>query len=298
MNVLAGGSLTSVPGVEVGHWTDSEAATGCTVIALPEGAVVAGEVRGAAPGTRETALLAPGMTVERADAIVLAGGSAFGLAAADGVMGVLESRGRGHPTPTGPVPIIPSAVIYDLAVGDSSTRPTAENGVEALRAATSAPVPQGRVGAGAGATVSKWRGRALPSGLGSAAVEVGAATVAALVVLNAMGDVFSLAGDPLTGGPHAPGPIGGPARAGESTTLAVVAVDADVGRAELTRLAVRAQDAFAACIRPVHTRFDGDTVFAVSCGESRAPTDDLAEGAFHATGLAVERAARSARDGP
>lgn len=295
MRVIEGGTLTSVPGIEVGHWTDSEAMTGCTVIRLPEPNVTAGEVRGAAPGTRETALLAPGMAVEQVDAILLAGGSAFGLAAADGVMSALEAEGRGVPTPAGFVPIVLGAVIFDLLSGDPSIRPEREAGAEAFEAATSEPVQQGAVGAGTGATVSKWRALFNPSGLGSAAVDVDGVTVASLVVVNALGDVFSLEGDPLTGGPHAADPLALPPPVGENTTLAVVATDASIGRAELTRLAVRAQDAFSACIRPAHTRFDGDTVFAVSCGDREKLVDDVAEGAFQATGLAIESALRSVR---
>lgn len=293
MRVIADGTLTSVPGISVGHWTDSEAMTGCTVAVLPPHNVIAGEVRGAAPGTRETALLAPGMVVERADAIVLSGGSAFGLAAADGVMNALEEEGRGIPTPAGVVPIVPAAVVYDLLVGESSVRPTADDGAAAYRAAGDDPVAQGAVGAGTGATVAKWRGLFLPAGLGSAAVEVEGATVGALAVVNAIGDVFTLAGEAITGGPHAPEPMEIPPPVGESTTLVVVATDARVGRAELTRLAVRAQDAFAVCLRPAHTRFDGDTVFAVSCGEVDASVDNVAEGAFHAVGLAIEAAVRA-----
>ena len=143
MSQIPDGTLTSVAGVEVGHWTDPVAQTGCTVIRLPEPNVIAGEIRGAAPGSLE-----PGMSVEQAQAIVLSGGSAFGLGAADGVMQELEAAGRGYPTPAGPVPIVPAAVLYDLLVGDSSVRPTADDGVSAFRAASSDPVQQGRVGAG------------------------------------------------------------------------------------------------------------------------------------------------------
>lgn len=290
MRPIPGGTLTSVAGIEVGHWTDSVSMTGCTVIRLPEPNVVAGETRGAAPGSRETALLEPGMAVEQADAIVFAGGSAFGLAAADGVMTALEEEGRGVLTPAGRVPIVPAAVVFDLLTGDASVRPDAASGKAAFEAASSEAVAQGAVGAGTGATVSKWRGLFNPAGLGSSAVEVEGATVAALVVLNAMGDVFTLEGDPLTGGPHAADPLAIPMPVGESTTLCVVATDGAVRRAELTRLAIRAQDALAACIRPAHTRFDGDTCFAVSCGEEQVLVDNLAEGAFEATGRAIEAA--------
>jgi len=290
------GTLTSVAGIEVGHWTDPVAQTGCTVIRLPEPNVIAGETRGAAPGSRETALLQPGMSVEAAQAIVLSGGSAFGLAAADGVMRELEAAGRGYPTPAGPVPIVPAAVLYDLLVGDSAVRPTATDGVSAFRAASGDPVQQGRVGAGTGATVSKWRGTPQPAGIGSAAVEIAGVTVGALVALNALGDIFSLEGIALTGGPHAAAPLSVGPPVGENTTLAVVATDAALTRVELTRLAVRAQDAFAACIRPAHTRFDGDTCFAVSCGDGAALVDNVAEGAFEAMGRAIEAAVRYSRD--
>lgn len=293
MRVISDGTLTSVPGVSVGHWTDAEAMTGCTVVVLPADNVIAGEVRGAAPGTRETALLTPGMGVERADAVVLSGGSAFGLAAADGVMSALESEGRGIPTPAGVVPIVPSAVVYDLLVGDPSVRPGAEQGELAYHSATGEPVEQGAAGAGTGATVAKWRGQFLPSGVGSAAVDVEGVTVGAMAVVNAIGDVFGLDGRSLTGGPHAPDPMAIPAPVGENTTLVVVATDARIGRAELTRLAVRAQDALSVCLRPAHTRFDGDTVFSVSCGEVEASVDNAAEGAFHAVGLAIEAAIRA-----
>ncbi len=288
MKTIDGGSLLSVPGIEVGHWTDRDALTGCTVVVLPEPNVIACEVRGAGPGTRETALLQPGMSVQQAQAVVLTGGSAFGLAAADGVMKALEEEGRGHPTPAGVVPIVPAAVIYDLLVGDAATRPTAEDGAAAFRAATTDTTLHGLVGAGTGATVSKWRGIAQPAGLGTAAVEVNGATVGALVVVNAMGDIISLEGEPLTGGPAVPGPLATPPPVGQNTTLVVVATDARADRAALGRLAVRAQDALAACLRPAHTSFDGDTCFAVSCGEHEVPLHDLAEAAFQAVGRAIE----------
>ena len=290
MRLVPGGTLTSIPGVRVGHWTDATAQTGCTVVVLPEGNVTTGETRGAAPGSRESALLGPGMAVEQADAIVLSGGSAFGLAAADGVMRELEAVGRGVETPGGVVPIVPAAVLYDLLVGDGAVRPDAASGASAFRSATSDPVEQGRVGAGTGATVAKWRGLMVPAGIGSAAVDVEGITVAALVAVNALGDVFTLEGEPLTGGTHTAGPLAIPPPVGASTTLAVVATDAGLSRAELTRLAVRSQDAFSVCLRPAHTRFDGDTCYAVSCGDKEGLVDNVAEGAFEAVGRAIEAA--------
>jgi len=283
-------SITDVAGVRIGHWTDAEARTGCTVVSFPEPNVAAIEVRGAAPGTRETALLAPGMSVETVQAILLTGGSAFGLAAADGVMRALEEEGRGHPTPTGPVPIVPAAVIYDLLAGDSSVRPGPEAGAAAYHSASDAPVEAGPVGAGTGAMVAGWRGAFQPGGLGSSAVAAGDATVGALVVLNAVGDVFTLEGEPLTGGDPIPAGSEAPPPTRTSTTLVVVATDAALTRAELTRVAIRAQDSLAACIRPTHTRYDGDAAFAVSCGNASADASIVAEGAFVATGRAIEAA--------
>jgi len=283
-------TVTAVAGVRVGHWTDPKAKTGCTVVSFPEPNVAALEVRGAAPGTRESALLAPGMSVESVQAILLTGGSAFGLAAADGVMSELEREGRGHPTPTGPVPIVPCAVIYDLLTGDPSVRPGPDQGAAAYRAASDRDVESGPIGVGVGAMVAGWRGAFQPGGLGSAAVTVGDATVGALVVVNAVGDVFTLSGVPLTGGLLEPGPPLVPPMTNTNTTLIVVATDAALSRSELTRVAVRAQDSLAVCVRPSHTRYDGDAAFAVSCGNVPADVDAVAEGAFLATGQAIEAA--------
>lgn len=286
------GTLTSIPGIRVGHWSDQQALTGCTVVVLPEPNVATVEVRGAAPGSRELALLAPGMRVEQIQAILLTGGSAFGLAAADGVVDELAAEGRGHPTLAGPVPIVPAAVIFDLLVGDSSVRPGAVEGAAAFRAASAAAVPSGPIGAGTGATVAKWRGwdGVRPGGLGSAAVDVAGTTVAALAVVNAIGDVFSLEGEPLTGGPPVPGPPPSLPLPPANTTLLVVATDALLTRDQLTRMTVRAHDALGACIRPAHTRFDGDACFAVSCGAREADLDHVAEATFEAVGRAIQTA--------
>lgn len=285
-------SLTDIAGLRVGHWTSEEARTGCTVIVPPSPNVCAVEVRGAAPGSRETALLAPGMKVEEVTALVLTGGSAFGLAAADGVMAALEAEGKGHPTPWGVVPIVPAAVIFDLSEGDGSVRPDASAGRAAYGAASAAPVGSGRFGAGTGATVAKWRGpeAARPGGIGSATVDVGDARVAALAVVNAIGDVYTLDGECLTGGGE-----GNPTAVPPSTatTLVCVATDASLGRSDLTRLAIRSQDALAAVIRPSHTRYDGDASFALSCGGETADLDALAEGAFAATAAAIVAAIRT-----
>ena len=295
MGLIDGGTLTSVPGVLVGHWTALVARTGCTVVVLPEPNVITAEVRGAAPATREYALLQAGMTVQQAQAVLLTGGSAFGLAAADGVMRALEADGRGHPTPVGPVPIVPAASVFDLGVGDAAVRPGPDEGAEAFRAAGAEPVAGGQVGAGTGATVSNWRNAPQAGGLGSAATTVGSATVAALAVVNAVGDVFSLEGEPLTGGPHVAGRFVPPESAGANTTLVVVATDARLDRPALHRLCVRSHDALGACLRPGHTAFDGDVCFAVSVGDVDEPPHDLAEGAFEATARAVEDAIRASR---
>ncbi len=289
-------SITSVPGISVGHWTDVEAGTGCTVVTLPEPNVVAGEARGAAPGTREYALLQPGMRVTQAQAFLLTGGSAFGLAAADGVVKGLVEDGRGHDTGVVRVPIVPAAVIFDLFPGDPSARPGPDEGLAAYRSASSDEVASGRLGVGTGATAAKWRGfeNMVPGGLGSASRQVGAASVGALVVVNAVGDVFSLSGESLTGGDHEPGPPQLFADPTVNTTLAVVATDAKLTRAELGRLLVRAHDAFAVCLRPAHTRYDGDVVFGASVGEINEDVEALAEAAFGATAAAIEKSVRAA----
>lgn len=289
-------TLTGIAGIEVGHYTDVDARTGCTVIVLPEPSVLAAEVRGAAPATREYALLASGMTVEQAHAVVLSGGSAYGLATADGVMAELEAQGRGYSTNAAMIPIVPTACLYDLAVGGAAVRPGASEGTAAFRAASADPVAQGLVGAGTGATCAKWRGEALPGGLGSSLVRVGDASVAALVAVNALGDVFSLEGESLTGGPAVAGSrIVAPEQ--QNTTLAIIATDAALSRAQLSRLLVRAHDAFAVCLRPAHTAADGDICFAVSVGTAQAEAHNLAEGAFEAVGRAIENAIRSSSRG-
>lgn len=290
-------TITAIPGIEVGHWTDPVAETGCTVIVLPEPNVIAAEFRGAAPGSRESALLEPGMSVEQAQAVVFTGGSAFGLASADGVMAELASDGRGHPALMGPVPIVPAAVVYDLMTGDGTRRPTAADGAVAYRAASAGPVVQGRVGAGAGTLTAGWRGfdNVRPGGLGSSYVTGDGFAVGALAVVNAVGDVFSLEGESLTGGRLVPGPPAHPPRPIEQTTLVIVATDASLPRSVLKRLAVRGHDAMATCIRPAHTSHDGDAVFAVSCGSAEIDGDLVAEAAWEATGRAIEAAVISAR---
>lgn len=294
-------TLTAIAGVTVGHWTHAEARTGCTVVVLPEeGAVASGVVLGAAPGTRETALLAPEKTVQRVHAFVLTGGSAFGLAAADGVVRGLEARGVGHPTPAGPVPIVPAAALFDLMVGDPRTRPGAKEGAAALADARAEPVRQGAIGAGAGATVGKLAGFALaePSGLGSALERVRGARVAALAVSNAAGDIVDPSdGRLVAGAGHGADPERvaalfaaasrshtGPrttALGGANTTLVVVVTDAPLSKAEARGLAQAAHVGIARVTRPSHTALDGDTAFVASTGHG--PTVDVA-----ALGVAVQ----------
>ena len=291
-------TITAVGGVEVGHWTSDEHGTGLTVLVFPEPNVAAAELRGAAPGSRETALLRPEMRVQQIQALVFTGGSAFGLAAADGVVRALADEGRGHPTRNGPVPIVPAAVIYDLD-RPSGFRPGTEEGALAYRRRSDDPVPTGRVGAGRGATTSQWRGpqAVRPSGLGSAVAEVGGVRVGALAVVNAVGDVFTLEGEALTGGDPVPGPPASPIATNTNTTLVAVATEARLERVDLVRLCIRAQDAVAACVRPSHTRYDGDAVFAISCGSAEPDHDALGEAAFVATARAMEVAVGPARSG-
>lgn len=289
-------TLTSVPGIRVGHWTDTKAMTGCTVVLLPEPNVVAGSIRGGAPGSRETALLEPGMSVQQAQAILLTGGSAFGLSAADGVVAALSEDERGHDTGVGfRVPIVLAAVIFDLLVGDGVVRPGPAEGRDAYEAATGEPLLQGLVGAGVGATAAKWRGmeHIKPGGLGSTAMALGEATVGALAVVNPIGDVFTLEGEPLTGGGPVPGPPALTPPEQANTTLVVVATDADCTRLDLGRMIVRSEDAVATCIRPAHTRYDGDAVFGVSVGSKQVDFDALGEAFFEVTSRAIENAIRS-----
>ncbi|MCL6540084.1 MAG: P1 family peptidase [Roseiflexus sp.] len=278
-------SITDVPGVLAGHAQDNEALTGCTVILTPEGAVGAVDVRGGAPGTRETDLLAPVATVATVHAVALCGGSAFGLAAATGVVQWLAERGIGFPTGVRPVPIVPAAVIFDLAIGRADRFADAAMGYAACNAA-GATVEEGCVGVGIGATVGKIRGMkyAMKSGIGSWSERLtDGVTVGALAVCNAFGDVYDERGSRLLAGVRADdgsladtmallrAMVGVPPSEGQNTTLAVVATDARLTKAEATKMAQMAQDALARTIRPVHTPFDGDTVFVLATGRRASP---------------------------
>jgi L-aminopeptidase/D-esterase-like protein len=260
-------SELAVTGVCAGHWTG--AATGVTVVLLPEGTVGSAELRGGAPATREFALLEPGRVVTQVDAVVFTGGSAFGLAAADGVMRHLEALGRGFPTAAGPVPIVPTVAVYDL-VETGTDRPGPGEGEAAARAAeTPGTLAIGRVGAGRGATVGKARGRefAVPGGFGVAQGTVDEATVVALTVVNAVGDVVDEDGTVLAGS-TAPAdaalfPTPRPFEEG-NTTLVVIVTDGRADKLECHLLAQSAHDGVARCLRPAHTRFDGDAAIALS----------------------------------
>lgn len=284
-------SLASVPGLRVGHWTHVDAGTGCTVVLCEAGAIAGVDVRGAAPGTRETDLLRPGNLVERVHAILLSGGSAFGLDAASGVMRYLEERGVGFATPAGVVPIVPAAVLFDLNVGSAAIRPDAAAGYAACLAA-GADVQEGCVGAGTGATVGKWAGpqHARKAGVGTAARTLaGGHVVAALAAVNAVGSVYDPASGVVVAGPDGAPDEVPPLLGGTNTTLVVVATTAPLEKAAANRLATVAQDGLALAIRPAHTAYDGDTVFALSLPQPGAqPCDPLLLGS-----AAVEVVARA-----
>lgn len=287
--------ITAVPGVLVGHWTGD--GTGVTVIVMPDGSIGSCEVRGGAPATRETALLEPGRTIERVDAVVLSGGSAFGLATADGVMRALANEGRGFPTRGGPVPIVPAAAIFDLADAHCAAPGPDEGRAavdDAMYRGPGAPFPLGRVGAGTGTTIGKWRGtaHAVPGGLGTAHATDGDIVIGALAVVNAVGDVIAADGTVISGStappgtppfpPLPPGEFGdgdGQGQAGEGgeggvselrpfehTTLVVLVTNATCTKAECKLLAESAHHGMVRSIHPSHTRHDGDVAFAVSTG--------------------------------
>lgn len=255
--------LTDVPGVLVGNWTHAEAKTGCTVVVLPEGTVASGEIRGGAPATREFALLDPSRLVSNVDAVVLSGGSAFGLAASDGVMRWLEKEGRGFPTKAGPVPIVVGMSLYDLTIGDGAVRPDAAAGAEAAARASAEPHEVGLVGAGTGATVGKWGGpdTTVPGGLGSATLRSGDVVVSALIAVNALGwiDDGTTTVDP--GARWAPDADFG------NTTIGVVVTNASLDKAACHLAAQSGHDGFARALQPAHTSADGDALVVASTGE-------------------------------
>jgi L-aminopeptidase/D-esterase-like protein len=324
MKATHNNSLTSLQGILVGHYTDDRRPTGCTVVLCPEGAVAGVDVRGAAPGTRDTEALSPSNTVQVVHGVLLTGGSAYGLDAAGGVMRWLEERGHGFQLGPAIVPVVTAAVIFDLWVddfsGDTPTkslriRPDLEAGYLACQSASSEPVLQGNVGAGAGATLGKLNGPdcAMKGGIGSASLCVNGVTVAALVVCNALGDVI----DPQTGQLLAGARISADSRTlmdirqaqlnghgiskpqtGSNTTIGVVATDAVLNKPQAHRLAQVAHDGLARSIRPVHTPMDGDTLFALGTGTSGQAADMmlLSTLAAEVTAMAVVNAVRAAKD--
>jgi L-aminopeptidase/D-esterase-like protein len=306
-------AITDVAGLSVGHFTHPQRATGCTVVLCPQGMVAGVDVRGGAPGTRETDLLQPRNTVDRVHAVLLSGGSAFGLDAAGGVMRWLEAQGHGFAVGAVRVPIVPAAVIFDLWHGDAAIRPDAAAGHAACAAATAQPPAQGSVGAGAGATVGKLFGieRAMAGGIGTASVRVAGCTVAALVVVNATGDVIDPAsGQAIAGARKSAasrqllhstrallrGQVPAHWQAGTATTIGVIATDAALDKAQCTLLASMAHDGLARSISPAHTPFDGDTLFALASGSvpGAAPLGLLGVLAAEVTSRAVLHAARHA----
>lgn len=290
-------SVTDVEGVRVGHWTDEAAMTGCTVVLPPEGTIASCEVRGGAPGTRGTDILQPGTIIEVAHAIVLTGGSAFGLASAGGVERFLEERGIGSQIGSVLVPTVGAAVIFDLGVGDPSRRPGPDEGYAAC-AAASTTVPEGRVGVGTGATVAKLWGpeRAKPGGVGTWAVRDGELVVGALVGVNAVGEILDEDGSVLVGPRLGPGErredlveqLG--TNEAANTTLGVVATNAVMPKADVRRLAGAGHDAFDVAIRPAHTIYDGDTAFALATQQVEVTYDEVAALVEEAVTTAIRRA--------
>ena len=307
------GSITRVAGIEVGHFTDTRRPTGCTVVMAREGAVAGVDVRGAAPGTRETDLLHPSNLVDKVHAIMLAGGSAWGLEAATGAVRWLEERGVGLDVAVGRLPIVPAAVLFDLLVGDMRIRPDAAAGYAACAAASSADPAEGNVGAGAGAVVGKVFGiqHAMKGGVGTASVTVDGITVGALIACNALGDVIDPETAQVMAGARTDdgralrdtrrallcGQPPQPLLAGTNTTIGVVATDAILTKAQAHRLAIAAHDGLARSINPVHTMSDGDTLFSLGTGRAGKSLGMmvLATMAAEATARATVRAVQAAR---
>src|SRR5438876_433607 len=306
--------ITDVDGIKVGHFTDPRRPTGCTVVLYETGAVAGVDVRGSAPGTRETDLLNPINTVDKVHAIILAGGSAFGLDTATGVMRYLEEHDSGFQTAAGKVPIVPAAILYDLNVGDGKIRPNADAGYKACMSAKSGPIEEGSVGAGAGATVGKiGGGKPMKGGIGTSSIKLpNGLVVGAIIAVNCVGDVI----DPKTGKIVAGARTsGGQAflniidvyRSGrgvtqtttpaQNTTIGVVATNARFDKTQMTKIAEMAHDGMARTINPTHTPFDGDTLFALATGTSAENANHGAIGALAAEMVseAILRAVRKAK---
>jgi L-aminopeptidase/D-esterase-like protein len=317
-----GGSITDVPGLKVGHCTLTERPTGCTVLLCEAGATAGVDVRGSAPGTRETDLLSPTNAVQTVNAILLSGGSAYGLDAATGVMRWLEENHAGYKigklgAVLGVVPIVPAAILMDLGVGDFKIRPNAESGYKACVAASKGPVAEGNVGAGAGATVGKMFGPqfAMKAGLGTASVRIAdtGLVVGALVAVNSVGDVVNPQSGKVVAGARSEDGRGYRdtmaailsgyrvmAQPAANTCIGVVATNAAFSKTQMTKIAQMAHDGYARAINPVHTMSDGDTIFALSTGTSSVAADESAIGAIAATVMAraIVRAAMLATSLP
>lgn len=301
--------LTDVPGVKVGHFTDKRRPTGCTAILFEQGAVAGVDVRGAAPGTRETDLLNPINTVQQIHAIMLSGGSAFGLDCASGAMRFLEERGIGFKLGPQIIPIVPAAILYDLSIGDGHIRPDAAAGYAACKLASFRKIEEGSVGAGAGATIGKLFGPAsmMKSGIGTASITVGntGIMIGAIVAVNAVGDILDPATGQIIAGARKPDGSGfldsmarwregrfGVLESGKNTTIGAVVTNATFDKAQMTRIAQMAHDGLARAINPVHTTMDGDTIFAASTGLVKTSMDHGVVGAI-AAGVMAEAVLRA-----
>lgn len=295
-------AITDVRGITVGHAQDEEALTGCTVILCRKGAVAGVDVRGGAPGTRETDLLDPVNVVEKIHAVVLAGGSAFGLDAAGGVMRYLEEQSIGFDTGVTKVPIVSSAILYDLGIGRGDVRPDSAMGYHAAVAASFLTPAEGNVGAGTGASVGKMRGMkyAMKSGIGTWSIKVHGIVIGALVAVNAIGDVVDPNSGELVAGlrsgntmkwmkEHRPR-----AAVVSNTVIGVVATNANLTKAQATKVAQMAQDGLARVVRPAHTMFDGDTIFALATGAKKADVSIVGAFAAEVMAEAILRAVRTA----
>ena len=296
-------TLTAINGIKVGHATNATARTGCTVVLCEEGATAGVDVRGSAPGTRETEAIRPGRLVQKVHAVLLTGGSAFGLNAAGGVVQYLDERNVGFPTGHARVPIVPAAVIFDLGVGDARVRPDRQMGYDACINASDEPVPRGTIGAGTGATVGKAPNvEASPGGVGSACRQLtDGLLVGAIVVVNALGNVVHPKTGELVAGARENGAfvditerlLGAELFAGTNTTIGVIATNASFSPAEVTKVAEMGHDGLARAIRPAHTMFDGDTLFALSIGMHTSDVNTVGILAAEVVGEAIVNAVMS-----
>lgn len=301
--------MLNLAGLKIGHATDEKLHTGCTVFMCPPDTVASVDVRGPAPGSREAVLLQPDKPIQFIQAVMLTGGSAFGLATADGAMRYLAEHGIGHYTPIRPIPLVPTAVVYDLFMNDGQGLPDAEMGYQACQNATDVNVLQGNVGAGAGVTVGKWGGfqTIMKGGFGLSSVEVDGVVVGAGAVVNAVGDVVNQDGSVLAGAREANGrwlveknpfrkfPALPETPVGTNTTLVVLFTNARLSKIEAHRLAQRAHDGFAIAIRPVHTTHDGDTAYALATGRVEASFDLVANVAVEMVAEAIRNGVRQAK---